>query len=223
MKKKRTRPFLFGCAAVVVLILACTVIGGALSAVGRSNPTAPATRASVAAAAPTHTLSIAPTTVPTATLPRVVPTAASAAQTTAAPHYASGGLGLTQSEWESTYGKPARDNGTIKSYANDQYIIIYLDGRIMHLERVWGDNAPQSQEFALGAVRPHFPRDARVIESYTAPRSGNPVDRYHSESLAALFPPANFVGGEPGDFVVIYRLNAAGQVTSAVIGIGNNP
>jgi len=111
----------------------------------------------------------------------------------------------------------------VKAYANDQYLIIYLDGRINHLERVWGDRDTKTQAFALGAVMGHFPRDAKKVESYTSPRSGNPVDRYHSDSLAALFPAENFIGGNPGDFIVIYRMSTPGKVTSAVVGIGNNP
>ncbi len=160
-----------------------------------------------------------PTNIPP---PTAVPTIAPAPPT-AVPRYASGGLGLIQADWENTYGKPNRDNSGVKSYANDQYVIIYLEGRVSHLERVWGDRDTKTQAFALGAVTPHFPRDAKKVESYISPRSGNPVDRFHSDSLASLFPAANFVGGEPGDFIVIYRMNTAGRVTSAVVGIGNNP
>ena len=98
-----------------------------------------------------------------------------------------------------------------------------LEGRILNLTRQWGDRNPQSREAAREEARSLMPRDAQFLSNTTARGSGNPVEIYRSESLAPLFPPGNFVGGAPGDFVIIYQINAAGRVTSAILGIGNNP
>ena len=193
--------------------------------------------ATVAVVAPTPTLP-PPTTTPlppTATpvpptptplpptQPPPPPALTSAPAPPAAPAFRTGGLGQTQVEWEVAHGKPFHDNPSLKSYQNDQYLVIYLEGRILNLTRQWGDRNPQSREAAREEARSLMPRDAQFLSNTTARGSGNPVEIYRSESLAPLFPPGNFVGGAPGDFVIIYQINAAGRVTSAILGIGNNP
>lgn len=167
---------------------------------------------------PTPTVTPRPPTQPP---PPSAPTSAPAPP--AAPAFRTGGLGQTQAEWEVAHGKPFRDNPSLKSYQNDQYLVIYLEGRILNLTRQWGDRNPQSREAAREEARSLMPRDAQFVSNTTARGSGNPVEIYRSESLAPLFPPGNFVGGAPGDFVIIYQINAAGRVTSAILGIGNNP
>ncbi len=89
------------------------------------------------------------------------------------------------------------------------------------LERTWGGSDLKSLDFATGAMKPLLPSDTKLVRTYTA-RSGNAVDLYHSAALAALFPPEEFMGGEPGDFTVIYRL-ASGKVSSFLMATGNNP
>jgi hypothetical protein len=43
-----------------------------------------------------------------------------------------------------------------------------------------------------------------------------------SEALKGRFRPDQFIGGEPGQFIVFYEVNE-GRVTLLVIAIGNNP
>lgn len=163
---------------------------------------------------PAPALSRTPTSLPPPTL---IPTSILTSR------FASGGLGLTQSEWEATYGPPTRADGSGSSYANDQYLVVYRDERVVQLERRWGEANPQSRLFASGVVQPLLPRDARFIRSTTTPGSGGPVDWYHSDALATLFPASRFVGGAPGDFSISYRLNSTGQVTAAVVALGATP
>lgn len=62
-----------------------------------------------------------------------------------------------------------------------------------------------------------------MIETYTT-SIGQLVDRYRSPSLATRFSNANWMNGEPGDHIVIYkRLEGSDLVFAIVIGLGNNP
>lgn len=97
----------------------------------------------------------------------------------------------------------------------------FTNDRVAYLEHSWGDRDAKSFDFATGAVRPFLPSDAKMVRAYKA-RSGNTVHLYHSDSLGLLFPPEAFLGGTPGDFIVIYR-DVTGKVTSFLIAIGNNP
>jgi hypothetical protein len=62
-----------------------------------------------------------------------------------------------------------------------------------------------------------------VLEVYNP--EGQPertVTLYMSEALKGRFRPDQFIGGEPGQFIVFYEVNE-GRVTLLVIAIGNNP
>lgn len=144
------------------------------------------------------------------------------ATATADNDFRSGGFGETRAEWEARYNKPEKDNSGLLTYANGNYVVMFSEGRVSYLEHTWGDKDSKTRAYATGAAKPFLPRDAQLIEEYKNPRSGSTVERYRSASLAKLFPAASFMGGEPGDFIVIYR-DVTGKVTSYLIAVGNNP
>jgi hypothetical protein len=199
--------------------------------------------------APPATASIAPASVPTVvpspTSPSVAtatpnsPTAAPAPPTTApvpstatpvpapaaptARPFASGGLGLSRSEWERLHGAPTRDDGLFLSYKDGAYVATFVYGNLHHAERVWGDRNPVTLQVAREVGKTLIPVDAQLVRSYVAPGSRD-VDLYRSESLKTRFAPDDpaWVGAEPGVLIVIYRA-ATGPVTSIVVATGNNP
>ena len=77
-------------------------------------------------------------------------------------------------------------------------------------------------EEARAAGRALAPTDAQLTRTYMS-RTGRIVDLYRSTSLRAQFPTSPWLGGEPGDLIVIYRQTPAGRVTSIVVALGNNP
>lgn len=167
----------------------------------------------------------APTSTPQPTAP--APSAATVNQPTTAPSKAAaafktGGLGMTRADWEKVYQKPEKEQSGFFTYANGNYFVGYVDDRLWHLEHSWGDQNAKSREFAEGAATPFLPADGKKVQEYKSTGSGSTVVLYHSDGLAALFAPESFIGGEPGDFVVIYR-DITGKVTGFVIGLGNNP
>jgi hypothetical protein len=117
--------------------------------------------------------------------------------------------------------EPEKELSGLFTYASGNYVVMYDGGRVAYLEHTWGDRDAKSRDFAEGASKPFLPSDAKIVEEYKA-RSGNSVVRYNSPSLAALFPAASFTGGNPGDFIVIFR-DITGKVTSYLIAVGNNP
>jgi len=166
-----------------------------------------------------------PTPKPTPTAP--APSAAPVNQPTTAPSNAAaafktGGLGKTRADWEKVYQKPEKEQLGFFTYANGNYFVGYVDDRLSHLEHSWGDRNAKSREFAEGAATPFLPADSKKVREYKSTRSGSTVVLYHSDGLAALFAPESFIGGDPGDFVVIYR-DITGKVSGFVIGLGNNP
>jgi hypothetical protein len=150
----------------------------------------------------------------------ITPTVAAASAATVG--FRSGGFGKTRSEWETVYQKPEKEMLGLFTYANGNYLVMYADGRVSYLEHIWGDKDAKTREFAEGASKPFLPGDAKLVQEYKNPRSGNTVVLYHSEGLAGLFSPASFIGGSPGDFTVIFR-DVTGKVTSFLIALGNAP
>ena len=199
----------------------------------QATPTATATpvptntRQPTSTRLPTSTPTPPPTPTPTATprptdTPPIPPTTTSTPPPPPATAFRSGGLGRTKDEWERTYRAPERANAGFYTYANGTYVAAFVGDRIAHIERVWGDQDTKTIDFASGASKLLLPDDAALVRTYTT-RDGRTVDLYHSRSLAPLFPAERFVEGEPGDFIVLYRMRADGRVASIVIALGNNP
>lgn len=151
------------------------------------------------------------------TAPAALPT--SAPPPTTIP-YNSGGLGQSRAEWELMHGAPTSvpDGDT---YEQQLFSASYLDGRLNHIEYYF----PTPTTLAAARIKSKrlIPSDAELVKTYTTTDTNRLIDLYHSPSLAERFTTVDlWIGGKPGDFIVLYRQNYA-QVTSIVLGLGNNP
>lgn len=153
-------------------------------------------------------------------LPATVPEPTSApAPNGGAVAYASGGLGLARADWEAREGAPTREAGGMLFYGPTR-TVMFFDAAVWHIEQSMPDGT--SVESARELARPLLPDDAQFVENYTTDRD-QVVDLWHSATLAAQFPGDEWVGGKPGDHIVIYRGAETGSVIGIVIGTGNNP
>lgn len=158
--------------------------------------------------APTTSIPATSTPVPpTATPPRQPPTAV----------VTSKGLGATVTDWEREHGRP--DAGG--DYQNGRYHQFAMEGTVWRLERSWG-NTPIALAAARTEGKALIPTDAQLVETYRYQDRAT-VDLYKSEWLKVRLPNDNWTNGEPGNFIIIYRQPSSIQVTSLVIGTGNNP
>jgi hypothetical protein len=146
------------------------------------------------------------------------------------PAYASAGLGLSRSDWERQHGTPTRKAGLTADYEGGKYYIIFADDNVSHLEYTWGDKNAVSLDDARSTVKSLIPSDAKLVRTYV-PREARLGDLYFSESLKTRFQPVTmpggatedpWIGGKPGELLILYRLNNK-RVTSFAVAIGNNP
>jgi hypothetical protein len=148
------------------------------------------------------------------------------------PSYASSGIGLARADWERLHGNPGRDTGGgFIEYEGGRYLVRFADGNVAYIERIWGDRGAVPLDVARRESKNVIPADSKLDRTYTA-KNGGMVDLYMSASLKPRFSDipsprggatlSKWIGGKPGNFIVLYRQNG-GQVTSFVIDIGNNP
>jgi hypothetical protein len=202
MKKKLV---LFGCLGLLVLFLGCAIIGAILNRFGgnlNTNQSMPSV-----AAQPS---------------PKSSPASAAAA-----PAYSSGGLGLDMADWERSHGAglPDDPNSTMFfKYEGGKFVVQFSklkSGNVSYIEHVWGDRDAVSIENARAESKQLIPADSKFVKTYTS-RSGSTVDLYTSVSLKDRFSTSEFIGGKPGDFIILYR-NQTGRTTTFIAAIGNNP
>lgn len=66
------------------------------------------------------------------------------------------GLGDTLETWVACYGKPHRDNGTLKNFRGDDIVVVFADNRAVNIS---------FQNTSLGTVPPYadgmYPKDAK--------------------------------------------------------------
>ena len=108
-----------------------------------------------------------------------------------------------------------------EGYENAKFTIWFPYNNAAYIERIWGDSNAVSLEDARRESKNFIPADAKFVRTYIS-RNGNTVDLYTSEFLKSRFPAAEFVGGKPGDFIILYR-NQTGRTTTFIITIGNSP
>jgi hypothetical protein len=142
--------------------------------------------------------------------------------TTIPDDFASGGLGLSQETWEQAHAQSSTSPGGYVNYDDEEYSVIFMDGNVWHLERNFGANQP-----TLGGARVEgaslIPEDSQLVETYSP--EGFPeliVDLYLSESLKGRFESDVWIGGEPGNLIVICGVYDD-RVPRIVIGTGNHP
>jgi hypothetical protein len=129
---------------------------------------------------------------------------------------------LTQAVWEERHGRPVRTDGGFIQYEGGALVVMFREGRANYVERVWGDRNAVPLADAQAAGRALAPADAQLTRTYTS-RNDRQVDLYRSTALKDALPNNPWIGGEPGDFIVIYRQLPTGRVTSIVVATGNNP
>ncbi|MAU00713.1 MAG: hypothetical protein CL608_26510 [Anaerolineaceae bacterium] len=112
------------------------------------------------------------------------------------------GLGQLRESWEQEHTL-SLDSNPLYGYDDNDFLIVYRDGRIGHFERLY------DQDFSLNDARAlsqqYIPTDSEFLETYSPP--GFPeliVDLYKSQLLEDLFEDDAFIEGEPGQFIVIY-------------------
>ncbi len=184
-----------------------------------------ATSAPTATPVPPTATPIPPTTIPVPlTATPVPPTATPVPPVVKNSAFNSRGLGLDKADWEAIYGKPENKGGT-DWYQNLNFTIIFYSDRVWNLNRQYRGN-PESITVAKAEAKLLSPTDAKFIKTYTS-RTGSPVDLFLSQSLKDRFqfPNNNWSGGVPGNFIVIYHpvTNSSNQISSFVMGTGNNP
>lgn len=92
-----------------------------------------------------------------------------------------GGLGATVEQWEEAYGLPTRGEFGELRYAAGRFVASEVaNGRVRHLQIVYGEDAAISQPDARAVARALLPTGRRVG-------------------------PEAFAGGTPGDITVLYR------------------
>ncbi len=238
-----------GCLGIVGLLVLCIALGAVIPspeepvAQGNATPTQAGIAAEVNAevtptvaaesgASPTIAPSPiaatetapAPTAEPTAAptrTPKPKPTKAP----TAAPEpatFESGGLGLSREDWEQLHGAPTRDTDGLVAYEDDVYLVIYQDDKVWNLTAYpeSGEAVPLAEARALG--KGLIPQDAKKVKTYK-PDADRVVDVHRSKSLRSRFGTMTWLGDQPGTFILLYKLDAAGDVHTIMAAPGNNP
>jgi len=194
--------------------------------------TAQATHTPTATARATHTptATARATHTPTATA-RATHTPTATAQATHTPLpasmedsiFSSGGLGLSKEAWDNQHTQTGDFNGWMGTIYDDKYTVIFFDNRVWYILRQWSSaNAVSPQDAEAESVT-LLPKDSQLVTVYSP--TGLPeltVHLYMSDALKERFTEDNFIGGEPGNFIVVYA-TFDNRVTGIVIGLGNNP
>jgi hypothetical protein len=140
-----------------------------------------------------------------------------------APALPSGGLGLSQPEWEQLYGPGApSDRPGFLWYQGGIYLVGFQDGSVSYIERQWPPESGITVDEARRQSGELSPFDRQYIQAYSP--EGRPdlvVDLYMSPWLAGRFG-GGWVNGQPGNFTATFTL-VQPNVTRMVISLGNNP
>lgn len=213
LDKKRPTGNHWGC-WVLVLLFVCGGVG--LASMVRVTPSA--SRAPAATARPTTTSTPAPTTRPVETS-TPEPSVTDAPTATMTPTYASGGLGQDRAWWERVYGK---GEAALLGQMFNRFEVVFAVDMARYIERQHIVAMP-----FVGAqreIRSLLPGDSEFIE-LTMPddRPGTWIELYRSPSLAVRFANEVWPNAEPGEFIVIYKLEDDQKVTRVIVATGNDP
>jgi len=138
-----------------------------------------------------------------------------------APPFASGGLGLSRTEWEKANGQPTRTSIFLE-YAGGRLVIGLLENNVWHLERVWKRDDAVALDAARDDARAYLPSDAALMQSVDR-GDGRIIDVYSSAILTNRFGSTAWNGGRAGTFSIQYRFRtpADRMVTSAMFRLGD--
>jgi hypothetical protein len=149
--------------------------------------------------------------------------ATGAAPAPAAAMFASGGLGLSRTEWERSHGQPSRSSIFLE-YDGGRLVVGLLETNVWHIERVWMRNEAVALDAAREDARAYLPSDAVLGQSIDR-GDGRVIDVYSSALLASRFGPTAWNGGKPGSFSIQYKFRAPSDrmVVSAMFRLGDGP
>ena len=170
-----------------------------VDAAGLARDLAPTTRPSLA-----PTTAAAPTALPKPADPQTSAALAALGQAmqsnggTAVPTPAlgSGGLGLTQQDWEQQHNRRG---------ASGWFAVQYRDGGIYRLDKTMGADSRLAVDDARREARTLAPEDAQATSRATI--AGDPVDLFSSASLGSRFRDPAAKPGDPARFHVRYHLS----------------
>jgi len=137
--------------------------------------------------------------------------------------FVSGGLGLSQPEWEQRYGPGSQSETPGYLWYQGRYLASFQEGNVWYIEQRWGPENAATVDIARAQSSSLIPADSQYIQTYSP--EGRPdlvVDLYLSQLLVGRFGGNVWVGGQPGNFIVAYNVSDFG-VTRMVITLGNNP
>jgi hypothetical protein len=133
--------------------------------------------------------------------------------------FASGGLGQDRAWWERLYG---RGEPAVIGQKFNRFEVMFDGGRARHIERL--HFVPMPFIGAQREIRSLLPADAEFIElTMPADRPGTWIELYRSPSLADRFVGAVWPNAEPGEFVVIYKLEDDQKASRVIVATGNDP
>lgn len=140
--------------------------------------------------------------------------------------FPSNGLGLNRCEWEKVHGVPEHKDSMYYRYEGQRFFVHYLDGRSPELVADLIQQYPESAQVSVQAARAEskqlLPTDASFVRTYES--NGQTVDLYYSDALKDSFSDEYFWrGGDPGNFIVLYKVDHNANVDSFVVTTGNNP
>lgn len=148
--------------------------------------------------------------------------------------FTSGGLGLSQAEWESVHGQGTPEVGTLVEYnlfsdGEYQFEVSFTAGNADTIGDYPLDGGTMTLDEARAESQKYMPSDSGLVEIYVD-RGGLTVDLYSSESLKSRFTDTGgalgdpWINGQPGQFIVAYSPAVdPGLYLGFVLGIGNNP
>lgn len=143
--------------------------------------------------------------------------------------FVSGGLGLSQVDWEKVHTKTDLDYIAMGTGYDRIYDVVFQESNVWYIERQWSTDNPVTPDVIKVESQGLIPADSQLVETYSP--EGRPetiVNLYMSESLKSRFNSENSVtgnwwtGGESGNFTVQYNQYDYG-VTRMIIALGNNP
>lgn len=141
---------------------------------------------------------------------------------TATPVFTNG-LGMTLAEWEIAHGKPTQElSGTfIYEQSGGSYFVVPYNNKLSQVEYGWATELMPAFDAAKAMAQALMPRDAQYRSTYTS-SAGNTIEVYFSQYLADNYPDALY-SGIIGEFIVSYRNQSDGKISSVSVATGNNP
>jgi hypothetical protein len=137
--------------------------------------------------------------------------------------FVSGGLGLSQQEWEQRYGPGSQSETPGYLWYQGTYLVAYQEGNVAYIEQRWNPENAATVDNTRAQSSGLMPADGRYVQTFSP--EGRPelvADLYFSQTLISRFSGNVWVGGQPGNFAVTYTISENGVIRS-VITLGNNP